>query len=57
MSTTVTIALAVGALVVLTAALALRLSDKLGLPALLIYLALGVALGESGAGVQLRTSG
>ncbi|SDO75965.1 cell volume regulation protein A [Klenkia soli] len=54
MSTTVTIALAVGALVVLTAALALRLSDKLGLPALLIYLALGVALGESGAGVQFE---
>ena len=54
MSTTVTIALAVGALVVLTAALALRLSDKLGLPALLIYLALGVALGESGAGIQFE---
>jgi cell volume regulation protein A len=54
MSTTVTVALAVGALVVLTSALALRLSDKLGLPALLIYLALGVALGESGAGVQFE---
>ncbi|MFC7571927.1 potassium/proton antiporter [Klenkia terrae] len=49
-----TIGLAVGALVVLTAAMALRLSDKLGLPALLIYLALGVALGESGAGVQFE---
>ena len=57
MSTTVTVALAVGALVVLTAALALRLSDKLGLPALLIYLALGVALGESGAGVQFEDVG
>ncbi|SCX50268.1 cell volume regulation protein A [Klenkia marina] len=54
MSTTVTVALAVGAVVVLTSALALRLSDKLGLPALLIYLALGVALGESGAGVQFE---
>ncbi len=52
MSTTVTVALAVGALVVLTAAVALRLSDRLGLPALLLYLALGVGLGESGLGVQ-----
>lgn len=54
MSTTVTVALAVGALVVLTAAVALRLSDRLGLPALLLYLALGVGLGESGLGVQFE---
>ncbi|SDG57388.1 potassium/proton antiporter [Klenkia brasiliensis] len=52
MSTTVTVALAVGALVVLTAAVALRLSDRLGLPALLLYLALGVGLGEDGLGIQ-----
>lgn len=52
MDTTVTLALAVGALVVLVSAMALRLSDRIGLPALLIYLLLGVVLGESGFGVQ-----
>jgi cell volume regulation protein A len=51
---TVTAALAVGALVVLVAAVALRLADRLGLPSLLLYLALGVALGESGLGVQFE---
>ncbi|WP_409332721.1 potassium/proton antiporter [Trujillonella humicola] len=50
MNTTVTVALAVGALVVLVAAVALRL----GLPSLLLYLALGLALGESGLGVQFE---
>jgi cell volume regulation protein A len=49
-NTTVTIALAIGALVVLVAAVALRLADRLGLPSLLLYLALGVALGENGLG-------
>jgi cell volume regulation protein A len=50
----VTVALAVGAVVVLLAAVALRLADRLGLPSLLLYLALGVALGESGAGVAFE---
>ncbi|MBW8766310.1 MAG: potassium/proton antiporter [Geodermatophilales bacterium] len=54
MNTTVTIGLAVGSLVVLIAAVALRLADRLGLPSLLLYLALGVALGESGLGVQFE---
>ncbi|MGY1807401.1 potassium/proton antiporter [Blastococcus sp. SYSU D00669] len=54
MNTTVTVALAVGALVVLTAAVALRLADRLGLPSLLLYLLLGIALGEAGAGVQFE---
>ncbi|MGX5655406.1 potassium/proton antiporter [Geodermatophilus nigrescens] len=54
MNTTVTAALAVGALVVLVAAVALRVADRLGLPSLLLYLALGVALGESGLGVQFE---
>ncbi|SFK61983.1 potassium/proton antiporter [Geodermatophilus ruber] len=54
MNTTVTVALAAGALVVLVAAVALRLADRLGLPSLLIYLALGVALGESGLGVEFE---
>jgi cell volume regulation protein A len=51
---TVTAALAVGALVILVAAVALRVADRLGLPSLLLYLALGVALGESGLGVQFE---
>jgi cell volume regulation protein A len=48
----VTVALAVGAGVVLIAAVALRLADRVGLPSLLLYLLLGVALGESGVGIQ-----
>jgi cell volume regulation protein A len=51
---TVTVALAVGALVVLVAAVALRIADRLGLPSLLLYLALGVAIGESGVGIQFE---
>ena len=54
MSTTVAAGLALGALVVLVAAVALRLADRLGLPSLLIYLAIGVGLGESGLGVQFE---
>jgi cell volume regulation protein A len=53
-NTTVTVGLAVGALVVLVAAVALRLADRMGLPSLLLYLALGVALGEGGLGVQFE---
>ena len=54
MNTTVTVALAIGAVVVLVAAVALRVADRLGLPSLLLYLALGLALGESGLGVQFE---
>jgi cell volume regulation protein A len=49
-NTTVTVGLAVGALVVLVSAIALRLADRLGLPSLLLYLALGLVLGEGGLG-------
>lgn len=49
-----TAALGLGALVVLVAAVALRLADRLGLPSLLLYLALGMALGESGLGIQFE---
>ena len=56
MNTTVTVALAVGALVVLVAAVALRLADRLGLPSLLLYLALGLALGEGGLGVDFENA-
>ena len=54
MNTTVTLALAIGALVVLVAAVALRVADRVGLPSLLLYLALGLALGESGLGVEFE---
>ncbi|WP_040336689.1 potassium/proton antiporter [Candidatus Blastococcus massiliensis] len=54
MSTTVTLALGIGAVVVLVAAVALRLADRLGMPSLLLYLALGVALGESGLGIEFE---
>jgi cell volume regulation protein A len=53
-NTTVTVALAIGAVVVLVAAVALRVADRLGLPSLLLYLALGLALGESGFGVDFE---
>jgi cell volume regulation protein A len=48
------VGLAVGALVVLVAAVALRLADRMGLPSLLLYLALGVAIGENGLGVEFE---
>jgi potassium/hydrogen antiporter len=51
-NTTVTVALAIGALVVLVAAVALRLADRVGLPSLLLYLALGIAMGEGGLGLK-----
>ena len=54
MNTTVTVALAIGAVVVLVAAVALRVANRVGLPSLLLYLALGIALGESGLGVQFE---
>jgi cell volume regulation protein A len=51
---TVTVALAIGAVVVLVAAVALRVADRLGLPSLLLYLLLGVAIGEAGVGIQFE---
>jgi len=44
--------LLVGAVVVLLAVVAVRLSLRSGLPSLLLYLGLGVALGEAGIGVR-----
>ena len=46
--------LLVGTGVLLLAILAVRLSVGVGLPSLLVYLLMGVALGESGFGLQLR---
>ncbi len=44
----------VGSAVTLLAILAVRLSTRAGLPSLLIYLLMGVALGESGLGIQFE---
>jgi potassium/hydrogen antiporter len=46
--------LLVGSLVTLAAILAVRLSARAGLPSLLIYLLMGVALGEAGVGIQFE---
>jgi cell volume regulation protein A len=45
-----------GAGVLLVAILAVRLSGKLGLPSLLIYLGMGLALGESGLGIEFENA-
>ena len=42
----------VGSAVTLLAILAVRISTRAGLPSLLVYLLMGVALGESGLGIQ-----
>ena len=41
--------LLVGSVVTILAILAVRISSRAGLPSLMIYLLMGVALGESGA--------
>ncbi|MEO3769331.1 potassium/proton antiporter [Micromonospora sp. B9E7] len=46
------IALLLGAAVLLVAVGAVRLSTRLGVPSLLVYLALGVAIGEGGLGIR-----
>ncbi|NKQ57189.1 potassium/proton antiporter [Amycolatopsis sp. K13G38] len=46
------VVLGLGAAVLLAAVLAVRLSTRLGFPSLVIYLAIGVLLGESGFGIH-----
>ncbi|GIG90020.1 potassium/proton antiporter [Plantactinospora endophytica] len=46
------IALLIGAAVLLVAVGAVRLSTRLGVPSLLVYLAIGVGIGESGLGIR-----
>ena len=46
------LALLLGAAVVLVGVLAVRVSARLGLPGLLLYLALGLLLGEAGVGIR-----
>ncbi|TCN30554.1 cell volume regulation protein A [Kribbella orskensis] len=45
-----------GAAVLLVAIVAVRLSGRLGLPSLLIYLGMGLLLGESGLGIQFENA-
>ena len=49
-------ALLLGAAVLLVAVVAVRLSARAGLPSLLVYLALGVAIGEAGLGIQFENA-
>jgi cell volume regulation protein A len=46
--------LLVGSAVTILAILAVRISSRSGLPSLLVYLLMGVALGEAGLGVQVE---
>ncbi|GAB1690458.1 potassium/proton antiporter [Krasilnikovia sp. M28-CT-15] len=46
------VALLVGAAVLLIAVAAVRLSTRLGLPSLLVYLLIGILLGEAGLGIR-----
>lgn len=49
------VVLGLGAAVLLVAVLAVRLSTRLGLPSLLLYLVIGVLLGESGFGISITS--
>src|SRR5215467_2448922 len=48
------LAILLGAAVVLCGAVAVRLSTRLGLPSLLVYLGFGLAIGESGLGIHFN---
>ena len=49
------VALLAGGVVVLASVAAARAADRVGLPSLLIFLALGVVIGEDGLGCSSRT--
>ncbi|MGH3672245.1 MAG: cation:proton antiporter, partial [Pseudonocardiaceae bacterium] len=49
-------ALGAGAAVLLFAVLAVRVSTRLGLPSLLLYLAIGLLIGEAGLGIQFANA-
>jgi cell volume regulation protein A len=50
------IALGAGAAVLLLAVLAVRVSTRLGLPSLLLYLGIGLLIGEAGLGIQFSNA-
>src|SRR5215211_708421 len=56
MSRDLELALLLGSAVLLVAVGAVRLSTRLGVPSLLVYLALGVAIGEAGLGIQFENA-
>jgi cell volume regulation protein A len=49
-------ALLVGSIVLLVSVAAVRISVKSGLPSLLLYLAIGLAIGEAGLGIQFDSA-
>ncbi|WP_370948304.1 potassium/proton antiporter [Amycolatopsis sp. cg5] len=51
------IVLGTGGVVLLSAVIAVRVSIRLGLPSLLLYLAIGVLIGEAGFGVEFDNPG
>lgn len=53
----VNLVLLIGCVVLLVSVVAVRLASRTGLPALLIYLAIGVAIGEAGLGIQFTDYG
>jgi cell volume regulation protein A len=52
----VDLALLIAAAVLLVAVGAVRLSSRAGLPSLLVYLALGIAIGEAGLGIEFENA-
>ena len=50
-----TIALLVGSLILIVCVAAIRLSTRTGMPSLLIYLAVGLAVGEKGLGIGFES--
>ncbi|MGE5829030.1 MAG: potassium/proton antiporter [Micromonosporaceae bacterium] len=52
----VDLALLIAAAVLLVAVGAVRLSTRAGLPSLLVYLALGIAIGEAGLGIEFENA-
>ncbi len=54
MTANLNLALLLGAAVLLIAVAAVRLSTRIGLPSLLVYLALGLAIGEAGLGIEFN---
>jgi len=50
------LALLIGAVVLLAAVAAVRFSTRIGVPSLLMYLALGMIIGESGFGIQFENA-
>ena len=54
MGHSVDLALLAGCGLLLTAVLAVRLSSRTGVPALLVYLAIGLAMGDAGLGIRFE---